>query len=187
MKNVEVELQIRIKDPEKVEEKLRKAGNFIRERKQKDKYYVTPANNFFDKDMPTEYLRIRYEEGRDHLNYSHLRFDKKGWLIATDEYETKIEKPEVVEEIFKKIGLILKVTVVKNRKYFECGDFEVTLDRVENLGDFMEVEAKKDFGGEAKTRKACEQFLKDLGVDYELTKDAGYPRLLYRKLKGNQK
>ena len=32
------------------------------------------------------------------------------------------------------------------------------------MGDFMEVEAKKDFGGEVKTRKACLDFLESLNV-----------------------
>lgn len=182
MKNVEVEIQVVIKDPKKVEERLIEVGKFIKTRKQKDKYYVTPDRNFFDKDAPNEYLRIRYEDESNHLNYSYLHFDKKGWLMATDEYETKVEKPEIVEEIFKKIGMILKVTVIKTRKYFKCGDFEVTLDKIENLGEFMEVEAKKDFGGVVKTRKACEDFLKSLEIEYEMKKEAGYPRMLYKKL-----
>jgi len=107
---------------------------------------------------------------------------KNGWLRATDEYEASVEKPEVVEEIFKKIGLIPKVTVVKTRKYFDCGNFEVALDQVKGLGNFMEVEAKKDFGGMDKTRKACLDFLNSLNIKYEVKPRMGYPRMLYRKL-----
>ena len=46
----------------------------------------------------------------------------------------------------------------------------------------MEVEAKKDFGGAEITRKHCEEFLKKLNIEYEINKDAGYPRMLYKKL-----
>jgi len=182
MKNVEVEIQVVIKNPKKVEERLNEVGKFIKERKEKDKYYVTPDRNFFDKETPNEYLRIRYEDGANHLNYSYIDFDKKGWIKASNEYETLIDKPEIVEEIFERIGLIQKVIVTKIRKYFKCDDFEVTLDRIENLGDFMEVEAKKDFGGVVKTRKACLDFLESLNVEYEMKKEAGYPRMLYKKL-----
>lgn len=182
MKNVEVEIQVIIKDTSKIEARLNEVGTFVKSRKQIDKYYTPPQRDFFIKEMPDEYLRIRYEDEKNHLNYSFLNFGEDGWLKSTDEYETIVDRPEIIEEIFKKVGMILKITVVKTRKYFNCGDFEVTLDRIENLGDFMEIEAKKDFGGVDKTREACSEFLKQLNVEYEIQKDMGYPRMLYKKL-----
>ena len=180
--NQEVEIQVRIKDPAAAEKEILKFGSFVKERNQADQYYVLPYRDFFEKEPPIEYLRVRREKDKNHLNYSFLHFKDDGWLDVTDEYETLVEKPEIVEQIFDKIGLIPKVKVIKNRKYFKCEDFEVTLDKIENLGDFMEVEAKKDFGGITATRKACEDFLKKLNIEYEISKDAGYPRLLYKKL-----
>ena len=47
------------------------------------------------------------------LNYSFLHFKDDGWLDCTDEYETIVESPEIVEQIFGKIGLIPKVKVIK--------------------------------------------------------------------------
>ncbi len=182
MKNIEVEIQVFIKNPEIIEDRLKEVGRFVKISNQIDKYYVLPHRDFFSKNIPNEYLRIRHQEDESHLNYSFLRFDNNGWLRATDEYETLIDKPEVVEEIFERINLILKVTVKKRRKYFNCGNFEVTLDNIEGLGDFMEVEAKKDFGGIDKTRKACQDFLRDLNVEYRVEKEMGYPRMLYEKL-----
>lgn len=182
MKNVEVEIQARIKNPKDAEKKILKFGKFVKSRQQKDIYFVTPQKNFFAKYMPDEYLRIRYEQDKNHLNYSFLHFKKNGWLNATDEYETLVAKPEVVEMIFKKIGLIPKVTVIKTRKYFDCDNFEVTLDNIKGLGNFMEVEAKKLFGTVAQTRKKCEDFINSLGIKYEVSKEAGYPRMLYQKL-----
>lgn len=145
---------------------------------------MTPQKDFFLKNPPIEYLRVRREKDRNHLNYSFLHFGKNGWLRATDEYETIVENPEIVEKVFTKIGLIPKVIVIKIRKYFSCdnGSFEVTLDKIEGLGDFMEVEAKKDFGGIDKTRKACLDFLNNLNIKYEIKVDMGYPRMLYQKL-----
>jgi len=180
--NQEVEIQIKIEDPVAVEKEILKFGSFVKERDQIDQYYVLSTRNFFDAEPPIEYLRVRRENEKNHLNYSFLHFNNDGWLNCTDEYETIVENPEIVEQIFNKIGLIPKIKVVKNRKYFRCGDFEVTLDRIENLGDFMEIEAKKDFGEISATRKACEDFLQKLNIEYELNKDAGYPRMLYKKI-----
>lgn len=179
----EVELQIIIKNPVEVERKLRKVGKFVGSRKQIDKYFVPPYRDFFAQEPPLEYLRVRFEKGKNHLNYSFLHFGKDGWLRVTDEYETLIEKPEIVKQIFKKIGLIPKVTVVKTRKYFDCGNFEVTLDKVKGLGNFMEIEAKRNLGSVEKTRKACLDFLNKLNIKYEMRPQMGYPRMLYRKLK----
>ncbi len=179
----EVEIQAKIKNPREVEKKLRKAGKFVKVRKQTDKYFVTPQRDFFSKNPPIEYLRVRYEEGRSHLNYSFLHFKNDGWLDVTDEYETLVNNPKIVEQIFKKIGLIQKVTVSKTRKYFDFGKFEVTLDHVNNLGDFMEVEAKNVKGSVGKTKKACMDFLNSLDIEYEVKAEMGYPRMLYQKIK----
>lgn len=187
MKNVEVEVQAIIKNPKEVERKLKKAGKFIKVRKQVDVYFVPRQRNFFAKEPPIEYLRVRYEKGKNHLNYSFLHFDRKGWLKATDEYETAVERPEIVEEIFKRIGLIPKVTVKKTREYFNCGNFEATVDSIEGLGNFMEVEAKRNFGGVEKTRKSCLNFLDSLGVEYKIKRQMGYPRMLYQKLARHRK
>jgi len=182
----EVEIQVKIKNPSEVEKNIRKIGKFRNIKKQIDKYFVLPQRNFFSKNPPIEYLRIRYEKNKNHLNYSFLHFDESGWLKATDEYETIIEKPETVEKIFKKIGLILTVTVAKERKYFDYGNFEITLDKVKGLGNFMEIEAKKNLSSLKKTRESCFKLLKSLRIEYILTKDSGYPRLLYQKLKSKK-
>jgi len=114
------------------------------------------------------------------------------------ELQLKIKKPQEIEKKLKKIGKYVgtrkqidkyfvppfhKITVIKTRKYFDFGDFEVTLNRVKDLGDFMEIEANKDFGGLQKTRKACLDFLKTLNIEYEMKRLMGFPRMLYRKLK----
>ena len=178
----EVEIQVIIKNPEKAEEKLNKTGKYIKTRKQIDKYFIPPEENFFEKNPPIEYLRIRFEKDGNHLNYSFLNFDKNGDLISTDEYETLIREPKVVEEILKKIRLIQVVTVKKIRKYFDCGNFEITIDQVEGLGNFMEIEAKNLLGTPLETKKKCKKFLKELEIEYEIKKEMGYPRMLYKKL-----
>lgn len=186
MKNIEIEIQAKIKDPQKTEKKLKEKCEFVGGRKQTDKYFVPSDRDFFSKKQPVEYLRVREEKGKNHLMYCFLHFGEDGWLKKTDEYETEIDDPAITEEILKKIGCILKVIVKKERKYFNCGNFEVVLDKIENLGNFIEVEAKKDLGGEERTKKACLGFLNDLGVDYEMRKDMGYPNMIYGKLRNKK-
>ena len=66
----EIEIQAIIKNPKEAERKLRKIGKFIKTRKQIDKDFVPPHEDYFKKEPPVEYLRIRFEKGKNHLNYS---------------------------------------------------------------------------------------------------------------------
>ncbi len=181
--NQEVEIKLIVKNPVKIEKQLLRMGKFIKSKKQVDKYFTSPQKDFFAKKPTIEYLRVRYEDKKNHLNYSFCHLNKDNSLISTDEFETVIERPEIVEQILKKIGMICKVTVIKTRKYFEIKNFEVTLDHIDKLGDFLEIEAKKDFGSINKTKQACIQLLEKLNIEYERCPEMGYPDMLIEKAK----
>ncbi|MCX6806733.1 MAG: class IV adenylate cyclase [Candidatus Berkelbacteria bacterium] len=180
--NQEVEIQIKIKNPKEAEKQILKLGKYIKQKKQIDKYFTPKNNDYFKQDPIAEYLRIRCEEGKNSLEYHFLHFNENDEKMSTDEYEVKVDDPRLAEEILEKIGMIYKLTVTKNRKVFEISDFEVTLDHIKELGDFIEIEAKKDFGGVEKTKQACVDLFKKLNLDYEFVKKPGYPRMIYEKM-----
>ena len=76
------------------------------------------------------------------------------------------------------------ITVDKNREYWDCGRFEVALDKIKGLGSFIEVEAKNDFfKNNIEAKIECINFLKKLGVK-NVEKNhikKGYPVLLLEK------
>ncbi len=80
---------------------------------------------------------------------------------------------------FKKV-----LTVEKNREYWMCGQIEVALDEVKGLGLYVEAEAKGDFKDEKEAKKACIDFLENLGIKNvgknQILK--GYSQLLFEKL-----
>lgn len=187
----EVETQVKIKNVRVLERKLKKISKYLGKRKQTDKYFTPANNNYFEKDPPKEYLRIRNEKDREIFGYFSLNFDKRDRynLISTDEYEMKINNPLLLEKILKKIGLVHRLTVVKERKYFKCGNFIVTIDKVKSLGNFIEVEAKKIIKNSEHTLKLINNFLKNLNIIFQpYNKEiGGYPRMFYNKLKRNKK
>jgi predicted adenylyl cyclase CyaB len=76
---------------------------------------------------------------------------------------------------FKKV-----VTVKKQREYWMCGDIEVALDYINELGYFIEAEAKGDFRDTKEAKNTCIKFLENLGIK-DVEKDQilkGYPQLL---------
>lgn len=81
---------------------------------------------------------------------------------------------------FKKI-----IVVDKKREYWDCGNIEVALDKVEGLGEYIEAEAKGDFKDSEEARKACIKFLEDLGIENVEEKwiHLGYPQILLENKK----
>lgn len=179
--NEEVEIKVFLKNPEKVEKELRKTAKFLKEKKQVDEYFVPKHKDFFKFNPVTEYLRVRFEDGKNNLGYHLCHFDKDGWLIKTDEYELKIEDPKMAFEILKKLEMINKVTVTKTRKVFDYKDFEICIDCIKELGYFIEVEAKKMLGSLEETKKKCYEVLKEIGADWEESKNMGYPLMILAK------
>lgn len=181
--NVEVEIRVILVDPKLAEEKILEKGKFIKTRKQVDKYFSPKDENYYVQVPAIKYLRVREEDGKNHLNYSFCHLADDETLLSTDEYEVEINNPEVAAQILEKIGMVLQITVTKERKYFEVEDFEITIDHIEELGYFMEIEAKKDFGGVDEARKTCFSLLEKLGIDYKKAPDMGYPSMVQEKQK----
>ena len=179
--NKEIEIAVSVRNPKEAERNILKIAKFIREVKQVDNYFVPKDKDFFKKKVTKEYLRVRHDGNKSHLNYSYCHYDKHNHFLQTDEYESIVENPDIVDEVLKRIGMVHKVTVKKLRKHFSYGDFEITLDNIEDLDYFIEIEAKKDFGGAEKTRDECYKILSKLNVDYEECPDLGYPDMVLRK------
>lgn len=177
----EIEIKVFLKNPDEVETKLKKIAKFIKEKTQKDGYFVPKRKDFFAQNPTIEYLRVRYEDGKDSVGYHFCHLDKDGSLLKTDEYETKIENPEMMSIILKKIGMKHKVTVTKHRKYFEYKDFEILIDHIEELGYFIEIEAKNVKESIQQTKKECYKLLDEFGAIWEKTPDQGYPDMILQK------
>ncbi|MFH1064839.1 MAG: class IV adenylate cyclase [Candidatus Woesearchaeota archaeon] len=183
--NEEIEIKVALKNPEEVLNKLSHSAKFVKDKRQKDEYFVPKHNDFFAVKNTVEYLRIRSQDGKAEIGYHFCHLAPDGSLLKTDEYETKVDDPQMMSTILKKLDMILKVTVTKDRKYFDYKDFEVLVDNVENLGYFLEVEAKNVVGDIGAVKKSCYVVLDELGVKWEKLPDMGYPDLLLEKMSEN--
>lgn len=180
--NQEVEIKVIIKNPVETASRLKKVATFIKERKQVDVYY-SPADSYYNKPIINivEYLRVRHEDGKNHLNYSYCHQDEHKNFISTDEYEVTVNDPDTAELILEKIGMKKAFEIQKVRQYYEKDGFEILLDHVEGLGDFLEIEAKADYGGVDEAKQQCKKQLASLGVEYEEREGLGYPDMMIAK------
>lgn len=184
--NVEVEVKIEIDNFEEIKAKVATMGKLIKSIKQVDDYFVPCHKDFFAQKPITEWLRIRTNPDKVIFEYDRSVGLKK----ATDydyaeEYETVISNPDEFRKILEFLNFEKVTTVDKQREYWDCGNIEVALDKIESLGHFIEAEAKGDFKDSIEAKQVCLDFLKSLGLQNVEAREIheGYPTLLIKKLK----
>jgi len=180
----EIEIQVQIENSNKLISFLNKHAKFIGEKHQVDKYF-SPAHRNFTKVRPVvEWLRLRDSSGKYSINYKNWHYDKHGRSHYCDEYETPIESLEQLEKIFDALDIKEIVTVDKTRRLYQYQDYEIAIDSIKGLGDFVEIEYKGELGNhkpEDITKKMV-NFLKELNCGRITRNYVGYPfQLLFPK------
>jgi predicted adenylyl cyclase CyaB len=187
MANEHIEIEIKIPLDEnsllKVKEKLKKIARFEKSSKQIDEYFTPTHRNFVEPEIPLEWLSIRRRGDKNILNYKHwYLFGNSEVATHCDEFETEIKDSNQLKKIFSVLDFKKLVTVEKEREIYVYKDeFEISLDRVKELGHFIEIETIKNLGNIEETRKKLFEFAKDLEIDISKTDKRGYPYLLMKK------
>ena len=184
--NIEIEIKIPLDEKTffKVKEKLEKIAKFVKNSHQIDEYLTPAHRNFLEPEFPFEWLSIRKRDDKVVLNYKHYYPENVEITTHCDEFETEIKNLDQLEKIFSVLNFKKLVTVEKEREVYVYNDeFEIALDKVKELGHFMEIEAIKFFGSVEATREKLFEFAKNLGIDISKTDKRGYPYLLMKKRK----
>ena len=180
----EVELKVRA-DHDPVREALEsRDADRIGRVKQVDTYYDAPHREFAETD---EALRIRRETDLDSgLQTAKLTY--KGPLVeeeskTREEYETVVGDGEAADGLLDGLGFAPAATVEKERVSYDVGGFTVTLDTVDGLGEFVEVEREvvaedDDDPAVERTREEAVTLLDELGLDPESQIRTSYLGLL---------
>jgi len=143
-------------------------------RRQRDVYYDAPHREFAETD---EALRIRHEtiqtgdEASAGEETESTRITYKGPLLdegskTRSEHETGVDDADAAAAILDGLGFEPAATVEKRREYWTFGEFTVSLDAVDGLGEFVEIEREiDDEDAIAVTRDAAVDALERLGLD----------------------
>jgi adenylate cyclase class 2 len=158
----EVELKLRA-DHDRVRERLagvdaEPAG----EVRQVDTYYDAPHREFAETD---EALRLRRESD---AGGTTTKLTYKGPLVEAAsktrrEHETIVDDADAMRTILSNLGFEPAATVEKEREFFRTDGYTVTLDRVDGLGTFVEVETEAEAVEAA--REGAVALLRDLDLD----------------------
>jgi len=177
----EIEIKLKVKDLDELEKKMTKVGCvFGKSFKQHDVIY-SDKNNSRKFDEPIEgniSIRIRYDEDSAKLTLKK----QKSYQMDCLEYETKIEDPKVFHNILETLGWTPECEVYKTRKKGKLGEYEVSLDIVEKLGSFVELEMMTDDNADPqKAREKLFEIMAQFGLSKSSEETDGYDIQIYKK------
>ena len=159
----EVELKVRA-DHDAVRERLEGTdATLVGTVQQDDTYYDAPDRDFVETD---EALRIRTERTDDG---TETRLTYKGPLVeqaskTREEAETGVTDPDALANILSGLGYEPAADVSKERTRYRLDGYTVTLDSVDGLGEFVEVE--RDVEDDIDTaREGAREIMERLGLD----------------------
>lgn len=182
--NIEVEIKVKVNNPEQIRKKVAEIGKLIKSIKQIDEYYVPCQRDFFtNKPQPIEHLRIRTNPDKTVFEYTRtINLKENLDYDYAEEYESEISNVEEFKKILGFLDFKKSVTVEKDREYWMCGGIEIALDNVKEAGFFVEAEAKGDFQDEKEAKKACINLLESFGIeDVENNQiKVGYPQMFLK-------
>jgi adenylate cyclase class 2 len=156
---LEIEIKAPCPDLEALEAKLKDLGarDFGR-LFQADVYYSHPLRDFGATD---EALRVRTENDLTVLTYKGPKLDPGS--KTREELEVTISSADTTAKILERLGFTPVLRVAKVRKVYGIRGVSVCLDRVEGLGDYVELEFEGDDLKEGKKRIVG--LMRDLGIE----------------------
>jgi adenylate cyclase class IV len=169
--NFEKEIEIKFKIDEKIVSRLK---NLKLESYEEIDEYFFASKEIIDKRI---FLRLRTKKGKIFLN---LKVITKGGKVVdiyeADEIETEISKKqyEKIKEIFN-IVFPIHMQVKKKRSVGMLNDCELFYDKVDNLGDFLEIEGPRE-----KIFEICESF--NIDIEKQKDREEGYAIMTLKKM-----
>ena len=179
-KNIEIEIQVNVENSKPLIEFLEKNGTFQSAKHQVDEYFSSAHRDFLRARPVKEWLRLRDSDGKYSLNYKNWHFDENRKSHFCDEFETKIEGIDKIRKIFSALNFKSIVIVDKLRKIWTYKAYEVAIDSVKALGNFVEVEyiGKDEKVNPEKVTGEMVDFLKKVGCGKITRNYVGYPFLI---------
>lgn len=149
-----------------------------------DYYYYDPlrANLKLDTNGKLmECCRLREKSGKFYMTYKVDHYQEGIWHYS-DEYETIVDDLDAARKIFKALGLQPLVTVDNIKHTYITDKYEIVIEEVAGLGNFLEVEFIDSIAANIGEVKAgIYEFIQSLGLEVGEELNSGKPELLLTK------
>lgn len=178
MREIEIKAKVNQLEPV-IDLLLEKSWVLSEEIRQLDTIYLLKPLEFTDIKPGVAVTRVRVQEpGSSTLN---IKLHQTGELDCI-EYETEISDPKSTVNILTSLGLNEVICVDKHRIKAKFNGHIICLDKVKELGTFIEIEALvPDDSNPVKVKSSLWNIMKSLGVSKEDEVVNGYDTLLFKK------
>jgi adenylate cyclase class 2 len=157
---LEFELKVRISSLDPVRKQLiEHNARFCGRIHEHDIYYNAPHRDF---GVTDEAIRIRYTNDHATVTYKGAKI-KTSALKAREELNTLVDSGAVFEQMLDRLGFTRTAEVNKWRENYRLFDATITLDEVEDLGTFVEIEILAE-DENSDTAARIEEIAKEIGV-----------------------
>lgn len=182
MNNIEIERKYKVTEEIyiKILQNLSSTNQNKKIEHQNDIYFSPIHFPFFGGEIDNECLRLRILANKNILSY-------KKFIPATSkepahciEHELEITDVEKIKLILKDLRIEEAFTLKKERTIFIINNLEVALDKVADLGYFLEVELLNQ-ENISETITEIEKFLQKYKIMEDMRNYDGYSYLLYNK------
>lgn len=178
---LEVELKVKIPSLDPVRGRLDvKNAQFLGKVHEHDIYYNAPHRDFAKTD---EAVRVRYTNDHAVVTYKGPKIKKYG-LKAREELNFAVECGETFEKMLDRLGFKKTAEVNKWRENYKYGGASISLDSVDELGTFAEIEVIAEHEGNNPTEK-IEALAKEIGVAGEPLLESYLELLLEKRASGS--
>jgi adenylate cyclase class 2 len=178
---IEVEVKAHVNEFSGIEKKLNEIGaKKTKIEHQKDTYFNNPAYRDFEKSdeaLRIRNTRINNEKSEIILTYKGAKLDDAS--KTRKEIEVNVENSKNTCLILENLGFKPAADVEKERTTYLLGEFIISLDKVYNVGNFVEIE--KDMIEGEDFKEALDKIFeiyKKLGIE------EGFERRSYLELMG---
>jgi adenylate cyclase class 2 len=175
----EVEVKAKLRNKEKVMEKLESLGCvFEAPVTQDDTVYAENIESLEIFRKNTRFLRLRVKNGNKIL----FTIKEKGVNdLDSIEHETEVGSREQMEGAIKLLGYKEMVRVKKTRVITHYKGDEICIDEVEELGSYIEMERLTETGDSNQIQDELFSFFESIGIDRKDRVTYGYDLLLLEK------
>jgi adenylate cyclase, class 2 len=174
---LEIELKVRIPSLDAVREQLKRHADarFLSRVHEHDIYYNAPHRDF---GITDEAVRVRYTDDHAVVTYKGPKIKKHG-LKAREELNFAVESGDAFETMLLRLGFTRTTEVNKWRENYRFRNATISLDTVDELGTFAEIEVMAETGNDDPVA-AIQTIAQEIGVDGEPSL-ASYLELLLSK------
>ena len=182
----EVEVKFPLFNREVVLQEIEKLGlqKKVIDEVQCDRYYTPFHKNFLEPEIVSEWFRVRETKNKCSLNF-------KQWLPIgakvqnqCNEYETKIDDAYALRKILDLLDFKEIIVVNKTRNSWIYENVEISIDYVDSLGAFIELEAMDQVSEEEifLVHEHFNKILSHIKAEVGERDHRGYPYLLIEKM-----